>query len=296
MEGVNADIYEQSLKDNSDSPKTSSDMATTTEELFVAATDVTTTDKTILTQHNLISDLFDSTQDVPNSTEDFFAVVPDTTNACNTPPSVEITATTNLDTANNTSPIADVTVDNTPTTGRPKRAANARALENIRAILEWEHCSKGSRLFKSVETQINGEFDSLNKKRSFADISDATVNGATVVEDQNSMSEGYDTDQDVFNQASSDDDDDDYSIDSFIVSDSAELEYNSTSGDDEDLTDECSDDVDHDDVDHVDEDLDHEDTNSSSCSHEDITCASTPTGQEETSSPSSIGSTPWAEC
>ena len=260
-------------------------------------------DDDLLTQYNFNSDLFQTTTDIPTTIEDFFVAVPDIAAPDKTLPTEDITGTTDLPLVDiplvdiplvdNTPPIAEITVDNTRDTARPKRAANVRALENIRAILEWEHCSKGSSLFKSIETHMNGEFDSLNKKRSFANISNASVDETHNVDDQNYVSEAYDTDQNVSDNTSSDDDDDDYSIDSFVVSDSAELEYDATSDDHEGLSDDDADDV-HDDAEDA-EDVDSEDTEDLDAEDAEVLNTEDTNSAEETSSVSSTCSTHCAE-
>jgi hypothetical protein len=137
------------------------------------------------------------------------------------------------------------TSDDTPNV-RPKRAASKRALENIRAVLDWEHCSKKSTLFKSIEKKMNKEFDALNKKRNFDNIS-THINNDKVEDMQklDSLSETWDTDNETFTQNSSEDDnddcdDDDYSVGSFVVSDSADVEYDDEIADASSVDDDCS--------------------------------------------------------
>jgi hypothetical protein len=257
MEGVNEDFYNQ--VHNLNSP-TSSIFFETIADIPITAPDITSAEITI-------AEINSADITTPDN------ITPDNTTPENITPDI-------------TAPDITPPIRNEP---RPKRAASARALENIRAVLEWEHCSKGSQLFKCVETHINSEFDSLNKKRTFANISKSTVNadvdGTNMVHDEDCMSEPYDTDHDQFNHDSTDDDDDDYSMDSFVVSDSAKLAYDSTSDDDAGLTDECSDD-------NADEDLDEDlDSSTSTTSSQESDTISEDNSQQKTSYSSSDEST-----
>jgi hypothetical protein len=271
MEGINVDFFNQ--LHNLNSPKSSIIFETIT-DIPITTQDITSAD---ITSADITSADITSADITSADITSADITTPDITTADIT--TADIT-TPDITTPDITQPIQNES--------RPKRVASARALENIRAVLEWEHCSKGSQLFKSVETHINSEFDSLNNKRSFANISKATVDGAVggmnTVHEEDCMSEAYDTDHDQFNHDSTDDDDD-YSIDSFVVSDSAKLEYDSTDDDDADLTDECSDD-------NVDEEFDEDlDSDTSTASWPRSDAISEHDDQEEKSSLSSQAST-----
>jgi hypothetical protein len=141
--------------------------------------------------------------------------------------------------------VTTCTSDDVPNV-RPKRAASKRALENIRAVLDWEHCSKRSKLFKCIEQEMNNEFDALNKKRNLNNIS-TLINHDKVegMQKPDSLGDTWDTDTETFTHDSSENDeddydDDDYSVGSFVVSDTAEVEY------EEQIVDDCSDDDDSD--------------------------------------------------
>jgi hypothetical protein len=48
---------------------------------------------------------------------------------------------------------------------RPKRRAAEAAIKAIHAVLEWEHCTPGSSLYKAIDKQINNEFDDINRRK-----------------------------------------------------------------------------------------------------------------------------------
>jgi hypothetical protein len=113
--------------------------------------------------------------------------------------------------------------------GRPKRTATVEAMKRIREVLAWEKCSTSSRLFRTVQNQVNNEFDNFLLDRNRVKGNPTGTHYDT---------ESYDSPEEDFIENSTDEDDDESSSDSFVVSDSEEVKYNSSV--DEDSSDDDS--------------------------------------------------------
>jgi hypothetical protein len=131
----------------------------------------------------------------------------------------------------------NVAADNV-TQGRPRRAASVRAMGLIKSVLQWEQCSTQSSLFKGVERNMNNEFEEINRKRYFKDISVTD----TVYD---STADANDSDDEHFIENSTDTDGDHSdSMESFVVSDSVPIEYDGTERSDDSEQDSESDESD----------------------------------------------------
>jgi hypothetical protein len=62
-------------------------------------------------------------------------------------------------------------------------------IERMQAVLEWEHCTEGSQLFKRADQQINDEFDRVSRGERSYRKKPSTESGASVVPDQPSDDE-----------------------------------------------------------------------------------------------------------
>ena len=75
------------------------------------------------------------------------------------------------------------------TTQRPRRTAAILCMERMQGVLEWEHCTEGSELFKRADQQINDEFDRVSRGERSYRKKPSTESGGSVVPDEPSDDE-----------------------------------------------------------------------------------------------------------
>jgi hypothetical protein len=63
-------------------------------------------------------------------------------------------------------PSVDIPIE-PPVNKRPRRAAAVLATQTIRDVLRWEKCTESSSLFKSIDSEINAEFDRVTCARPY---------------------------------------------------------------------------------------------------------------------------------